>query len=101
MMLKKFVDRGGGVRSLGSRGIIVGTKSNINHRFFGGCVGMERRNGAVDEKKLGIRGFMERINFGLVSLVGCNFNEIHGVTRDGAKQNLVIIAGTRVPFDSA
>ena len=49
---------------------------------------MESLNGAVDEKYLRIRRFMERINIGLVSLVGCAFNEVHGVTRYGENHNL-------------
>ena len=49
---------------------------------------MEMLNGAVDEKYLRIRRFMERINIGLVSLVGCAFNEVHGVTRHGENHNL-------------
>ena len=49
---------------------------------------MERPNGAVDEKYLRIRRFMERINIGLVSLIGCDFNEVHGVTRYGEHHNL-------------
>ena len=49
---------------------------------------MESLNGAVDEKYLRIRRFMEIINIGLVSLVGCAFNEVHGVTRYGENHNL-------------
>ena len=48
---------------------------------------MERPNGAVDEKNLGIWRFTERINIGMVSLVGCDFNEVHGVTSYGANHN--------------
>ena len=65
----------------------LGTKSNSCHRGFGGRVGMERPNGDVDEKHLGIRRFTERINLGLASLVGCAFNEAHGVTRDDENNN--------------
>ena len=49
------MDRGGGVNSLGYRGISVGTKENTCCRVFGGCIGVERSNGAVDEKQFGIR----------------------------------------------
>ena len=38
-------------------------------------------------KNLGIWRFSERINLGLVSLVGCYLNELHGVTRDGENNN--------------
>ena len=48
---------------------------------------METPNGAVDEKHISIRRFTDRINIGLLSLVGCAFNEVHGVTRDSAKHN--------------
>ena len=48
----------------------MGTKSNSCRRGFVGCVVMERSNGAVDEKKFGFRGFTERINIFLVSLMG-------------------------------
>ena len=49
---------------------------------------MEMLNGAVDERHIGVGSFMERINIGLVSLVGCAFNEVHGVTRYGENHNL-------------
>ena len=61
---------------------------------------MESLNGAVDEKYLRIRRFMERINIGLVSLVGCALNEVHGVTRDTANHNFLIIDETRFLFES-
>ena len=62
----------------------MGTKANIFRRGFGGRVGMERPNGTVDEKHLSIGSFTNIINIGLVILFGCAFNEVHGVTRDGA-----------------
>ena len=37
----------------------------------------------------GLEGSLEKINIGLVSLVGCAFNEVHGITRDGENHNLV------------
>ena len=45
---------------------------------------MERPNITVDYKHIGIGRFTEIINIDLVSLFGCAFNELHGVTRDGA-----------------
>ena len=48
---------------------------------------MERPNGAVDEKHTSIGRSTERINFGLVNLVGCVFYEVHGVTRYGTNNN--------------
>ena len=87
MLLKTLVNRGGGVNSSSCRGMSVGTEANSFHRFFGGHVGMERPNVAFDEKYLRIRGFMERINIGLVILVMCDFNEVHGVTIDGENHN--------------
>ena len=65
----------------------VGTEANSCCRGFGGRVVMERPNGAVDEKHLGIVGFTERINLGLVSLVGFSFNGVHGVARDIENHN--------------
>ena len=64
-----------------------GPKPIVVTGFGGGHVCMERLNAAVGLKYLRIRRFMERINIGLVSLVGCTFNEVHGVTRDGANHN--------------
>ena len=55
---------------------------------FGGHFGMERLNGAVDEKQIVIISFTERINIGLMSLVRCDFNEVHVVTRDGKNNKL-------------
>ena len=65
----------------------VDTKANSCRRFFWGCVGTERLNGAVYEKHLGIRRLLEIINIGFVSLVGWAFNEVHGFTSNGAKHN--------------
>ena len=45
---------------------------------------MERPNITVDYKHIGIGRFTEIINIDLVILFGCAFNEVHGVTRDGA-----------------
>ena len=45
-----------------------------------------------------IGSFIERINIGLVSLVGCAFNEVHGVMVK--IMIFVIIAGNQVPFES-
>ena len=42
---------------------------------------------SVDEEHLGIVIFTKGINLGLVSLVGCSFNEVHWVTRNGANSN--------------
>ena len=67
---------------------------------LGGRVGMERPNGAVDEKHLGIRRFMERINLGLVSLDCCDFNGLYGLPEMVQIITLVVITGTRVPFES-
>ena len=47
--------------------------------FWGGF-GTEIPDGAVDEKQM----FTERINLCLVILVGCDFNELNWITRDGA-----------------
>ena len=65
-----------------------------------GRVGMKRTNGAVDEKYLGIRRFKDRINIGLVSLIGCYFNKVHGVTRDGANHNFSYYLWEPCSFDS-
>ena len=86
-LFNMLVNRGGGVNSLGCRGIVVRTKANSCHRGYGGCVGEERMNGAVDEKLFGIGRSTERIILGLVSLVGCTFNELHGINRYGTKHN--------------
>ena len=83
-----LVDRGGGLNSIGCRGIAVGTKTNSCRGDFWGCVDMERPNGAVDEKHIAMGGLTEIINIGLVRLVWCNFSEVHGVPRDGATHNL-------------
>ena len=47
-------------------------------------VGMEMPNVSVDEEHIIIGIFTKVINLGLVSLVGYIFNEVHGVTRNGA-----------------
>ena len=65
----------------------MGTKGNNCRRGFGGCVGMERLNGAVEEKQFRIGGFTEIPNFGFIILAGCTINEIHGVTRYDEKHN--------------
>ena len=49
-LLKKLLYRGGGVNSIGCRGILVGTKSKSCCRGLGGGIGMERTDGAFDEK---------------------------------------------------
>ena len=81
-LLKTLVNRGGRVNSSACRGMELVAEANICCRDFGVCVGMERPNDAVNEKHLGIERFLERINIGLVSLVGCAFNEVHGVSRN-------------------
>ena len=86
-LLKMLVNRVCGVNSIGWRVIAVGAKSNSFRRGFGGCVVKERRNVDVDEKNLRIGRFAESINIGLVSLVGCAFHEVHGVTRYGANHD--------------
>ena len=48
---------------------------------------MQRKNGDVDEQYLSILRFTERINIGLLSWVGYDFNEFHGVTRDGVNHD--------------
>ena len=65
----------------------MGKKNNSRRRGFGGHVGMERTDGAVNEKYISIGSFMERINIGLMSLVGRVFNELHGFTRYGTNHN--------------
>ena len=80
-LLKTLVYRGGGVNISGCRGILVGAEANIYCRFFWGCVGMDRPNGAFGEKHIRIRRFLDRINIGLVILFGCDFNEVNGVAR--------------------
>ena len=82
MLLKMLVEKVGGVNNSGCTGMEVGTKTNSSCKSFWGRVGMERPSGAVDEKHLGIGRFTEIINPVLVVLVGCDFNEVHGVTRD-------------------
>ena len=56
-LLNNLVGRGGGLNSNGFRGTAVGTGANIFSRGLGGCVGMERPNGDVDENNIGIRRF--------------------------------------------
>ena len=82
-LLKMSVYMVGEVNSSGCRGITLGTEVNNCRRSLGGCVGMDGSNGAVDEKNLGILNFSDRINCVLVILVGCAFDEVHGVTRYG------------------
>ena len=48
---------------------------------------MERPDVGVDEKQFRIGGCTDIMNIGLVSLVGCIFNEVYGVTVDGKKHN--------------
>ena len=43
--------------------------------MFLGHVGMERLNGDVDEKNLGVRRFMDKTNLVFVSLFGISFHE--------------------------
>ena len=74
LLLNTLVYRGAGISSSGWRGVAVGIKTNSLRKVLGGCVGMEWLNGAVDGKYLVIRRFSDRINIGLVSLVGCAFN---------------------------
>ena len=49
-MLKTLVDREVRVNSSGCRDMEVGTEANIFRRGFGGRVGMEIPNGAIDKK---------------------------------------------------
>ena len=63
------------------------TEDNSCCRGLGWRVGMYRTNGAVDENNLGIGSFTERTNLLLVSLVGCDFNEVHEVTRYSTNHN--------------
>ena len=72
----------GGVNSSGFRVMSAWTRSNSCCRDFWGCVGMERLNGAVNEKNIEIWRSVMRTNLGLVILVVCAFNEVHGSTRD-------------------
>ena len=48
---------------------------------------MERLNISADEKISGSKSFTERIHLVLVSLVGCAFNEVHGLTIDVSNNN--------------
>ena len=48
---------------------------------------MEGPNVDVDEKQLVVRRLTEIINIFLVSLVGCNFDEVHGFNRYGSNHN--------------
>ena len=65
----------------------VGENPIVAAVYFGGYVGLEKLNGAVDEKHLRIRRFVDRINLGLVILVGCALYEVNGVTKDVADHN--------------
>ena len=87
-MLKTLVNMGGGVNRSGFKSMEVGTEANCCCRYFWVHVSMERRNGAVYEKYLRIVSFTEIINLGFVSLVGCGFNEVHGVATDGENHNI-------------
>ena len=85
-LLKKFVYRGVRVNSIGCRGMAVGTKANIFHSFLGLCWYGEAK-WCRWQKNIGIGRFTDRINICLVSLVGCDFNEVNGVTRYGSNHN--------------
>ena len=89
IMLKMLVGRGCGVNIIGCRGMSLGTKSNSCRKGFEYHVGMEMPNGSVDGKHIRVRIFTEIINIVLVSLVRCSYNELYGVTRDGANHNFV------------
>ena len=61
---------------------------------------MEMLNGAVDERHIGVGSFMERINLGFVSLVGCTLIIYMGSPEMVQIITLVILYGTWVPFKS-
>ena len=65
----------------------MGTEANSCQICLCERVGMEKLNGVVDGKQLGIGFLADIINLVLVSLVGCNFDEVHRVTRNGANHN--------------
>ena len=52
--MKTLVYRIGGANSSGCRGMSVDSETNSFRRFWGGCDGMERLNGVVDEKHIRI-----------------------------------------------
>ena len=84
--LKTLVYKGGGAKSSGFRGTAVVTKTNSCRSVFG-CVLVWGGQIVLLMKKLRIRRFTERINFYLMTLVGCACIEVHGVTRNGENHN--------------
>ena len=76
------------------------TKTNSRRRVFRGRVGMERLNGAVDKKQLGIGRFTDRINFEFVSFLGVPSMRYMGSPEMVQIRTLVIIAGNRFTFES-
>ena len=64
-----------------------GPKLIVVKGFFGGGCWYGEAEWWCWQKKLGIGSFIEKINIGLVGLVGCAFIEVHWFTKYGANHN--------------
>ena len=87
-------------KKIGYRGMAVGTKVNSCCRVLGGRVIMERPNGAIDEKILGLEG--SRKEWILSWWVRLGVPSMRYMVSPETVQiiTFVIISGTRVTFES-
>ena len=99
-LLKTLVKMGGGENSLGCRGMSVGTKSNSCCRFFGSA--LVQRSRMVLLMKNSLVSECSRRESILAWLVWLGVTSMRHMGSPEMVQiiNLVIIAGTRVHFES-